>query len=62
MDIDAKRLADLLDRQAKTLERIAVAAERSNQLLYELLSPTQHESLSKKDHARLTASHTKPRS
>ena len=58
---DVKHLSFLIERQGKLLERIATAADRTNQVLYALLSPQQRESLALEDHARLRASHAKPK-
>ena len=57
---DAKHLVAVLEKQGQLLERIAKAAERSNEILYALLSPQQLQSLSKAGVDRLAASIKKP--
>lgn len=59
--VDIKTISIAIDRQAKLLERIAIATDRSNELLYALLSPQQRESLGKAGTARLASSLSKPK-
>jgi hypothetical protein len=54
---ELKPLLVAIEKQGKLLERIAIAAERSTELLYTLLSPEQRKALSTSENARLAAKH-----
>jgi len=54
-NIEVKHLSNVIERQGKLLEQIAKAVERSNEILFELLSEEQRSSLSKKSTAKAVA-------
>jgi hypothetical protein len=55
--IELKPLLIAIEKQGKLLERIATSAERTNELLYALLSAEQKKALSAAGVASLAAKH-----